>query len=61
MIAVRIPSSYKREREYVLGTVLGEFLGLDFKVERSERAEVTLTAGDSRSLVLADSRCPPNP
>lgn len=54
MIVIKTPPRYSEEREYVMNVVLGEFLGLEFKVETSERDDVTITAGDNRRLVLAD-------
>jgi hypothetical protein len=54
MITVHIPINYEPERRYAIGVALGEFLGIEHRVERSERAGVMLTAGDGRELVLAD-------
>jgi hypothetical protein len=54
MILIQIPPTYEEERRYVLGVVFGDFLGLDFKIETADRADVALIGGDNKSLIVAD-------
>lgn len=54
MLTVQIPSPYAAERRYVLGVVLGEFLGLDYRIEEADGNGTSLTAGDGRELFIAD-------
>jgi hypothetical protein len=54
MITVHTPPNYEPERRYAIGVVIGDFLGLEHRVERVDRTDVSLTAGDGRELVLAD-------
>jgi len=36
-VQVRIPPSYPAERDYIISTLLSEFLGLDVQIGLSER------------------------
>ncbi len=54
MLTVHAPVSYETERRYAIGVVLGDFLGLEHRVELSERSGVLITAGDGRELLVSD-------
>ena len=42
-LKIRIPNFYKNEQLYVIDILLGEFLGLNFKVETHEKNLVEIT------------------
>lgn len=55
MISVSIPASYEAERRYVIGVLLGEFLGLEFRCETNPdlTGEVVIgMEGQARLTVL---------
>lgn len=54
MLLVQVPSSYHRERSYIISVLLDSFLGLDYKVEFAERYDMRITGGDSKELIIAD-------
>jgi hypothetical protein len=57
VLHVRQPASYSRERAYVLDVVLGELLGLAWKVTAEARSDVEITLpelADDGSLIIAD-------
>ena len=55
-IIVRMPSRYSAERRYVLGIVLGEWLGLEWQAEVHRHADVRIgqAGGDERVVTLPD-------
>jgi hypothetical protein len=55
-LVVRAPEHYPAERRYVLGVVLGEWLGLDWRLEADEHAEVRigLVGSDDGVVTLPD-------
>lgn len=55
-VVVETPDTRPKERDYILGVLLGEFLGLDWRRASAERQDVRLTLeGDARTaLVLPD-------
>lgn len=58
VIVVQVPVSRAPEREYVLSVLLGEFLGIDYRIEPSIEKRVQLTLPDSneaRAINMADS------
>ena len=54
MLTVRMPLTYKPEREYIAGVLLKDFLGLDHEIEFQPREDVEIRAGDGKALVVAD-------
>jgi hypothetical protein len=54
MLVVKAPPTYKPERTYVIDTVLGEFLGLDYRIQFEERQGVSLDGGGDKVLTLPD-------
>lgn len=57
MIRVETPPGYAAERRYICDVLLGEFLGLPFRLEESDRLDVRITldsAEEDRELLLAD-------
>jgi hypothetical protein len=55
MLHVKIPAAYTAERQYIIGVILGEFLGLDYRIEVMDRADVSLSRPDGREVILDDS------
>ena len=55
-LLVRAPRRYEAERRYVLGVVLGDWLGLDWRLDDHEHADVRIgVAGpDDRVVTLPD-------
>jgi hypothetical protein len=56
-LVVETPPSYEPERRYVLGVVLGEWLGLDWELRPGARRDVRVTLagdGDGRALSLPE-------
>jgi hypothetical protein len=49
---VEIPESYPNERDYILSVMLKDFLGLDFIIERSGKAEVCICEKDRKKRVI---------
>ncbi|MDF2629391.1 MAG: polysaccharide deacetylase [Symbiobacteriaceae bacterium] len=54
MLHVKLPPTFPAERQYICGVVLGEFLGLDYRIEVMERGDVAIGQDDGRELRLAD-------
>jgi hypothetical protein len=54
VLHVKLPPTFPAERQYICGVVLGEFLGLDYRIEVMERSDVAIGQGDGRELRLAD-------
>ena len=54
MLHVKLPPSYPAERHYICGVVLGDFLGLDYRIEVMDRQDVAISRADGRELRLAD-------
>jgi hypothetical protein len=52
-LVVEAPAAYESERRYVLGVVLGEWLGQEWRLELAERSDVRLGL-DGGSVVLPD-------
>jgi len=59
-VQVRIPPSYPAERDYIISTLLSDFLGLDVQIELGQRQETVITAGTRGELIVADGlfTCP---
>jgi hypothetical protein len=57
MIVVRFPPRYGAERRYILGVVLGEWLGLQWRPEEHEHAdvEIGLDGVDDRVVTVPDT------
>ena len=56
MIQVKIPSICQNEQKYVIGIMLGEFLGLEYKVETYSGDVMELSlAGDRNRLTIDTS------
>lgn len=53
-LVVEAPAAYEPERRYVLDVVLGDWLGLDWRLEVSERSDVRLTADGDEFVVLPE-------
>ncbi len=55
-LVVRIPPHFDAERRYVLGVVLGDWLGLEWRAEVHEHADVQigLAGGDERVVTVPD-------
>jgi hypothetical protein len=57
-VVVEAPPTYGPERRYVLGVVLGDWLGLDWELRPADRADVRITvageADDDRAVVVPD-------
>jgi hypothetical protein len=56
-LVVDVPGTYEPERRYILGVVLGDWLGLDWELRLNERSNVRITAKgdeDSGHVVLPD-------
>lgn len=54
-LVVGVPRGYDAERRYVLGVVLGESLGLEWRAEEHRHADVRIgVAGDDRVVSLPD-------
>ena len=49
-LVVEAPPAYEPERRYVLDVVLGDWLGLDWRLEVSDRSDVRITAALVHSL-----------
>ena len=47
-------STYQPEREYIVSVLLREFLGLDYRIDYQNRADIQISDGDGRCLRLAD-------
>lgn len=54
MFTLRMPTTYKQEREYIADVLLGEFLGLDYQIEFQPRQDVDIRTGDGKGLAVAD-------
>ena len=51
-LVVRAPSPYRSERRYVVGVVLGEWLGLDWRFEAHDHSDVRIgVSGDDHRVV----------
>lgn len=56
-VVVEAPPEYEPERRYILDVILGERLGLDWRLELSQRRHVRLTVadgGDGRCVTMPD-------
>ncbi len=53
MITLKLPNNYQAEQRYIVSVLLGEFLGLDFKIHFTDCDNVSLTSGDHRELIVA--------
>lgn len=56
-LVVEAPGAYEPERRYVLDVVLGDWLGLDWRLEVTDRSDVRITADDegaNGSVVLPE-------
>lgn len=53
---VSIPHNYEPERRYILSVIFGEFLGLDIKIQLSNRKDtlISISNDNNRELVIAD-------
>jgi len=51
---LQAPPTYQAERRYIYDVLLGDFLGLDYRIEWADRRDVALARGDGRQLILAD-------
>ena len=55
MLKVETPEGYSDERRYILGVVLGDWLGLDWELEQVNRNDVRITlSGGSGEVLLPD-------
>jgi hypothetical protein len=48
-------SSCRNERQYIVGVLLGEFLGLDYNIEYRENRDTAIVGEDGQKLYLADA------
>jgi hypothetical protein len=57
MIVVRFPPRYGAERRYILGVVLGEWLGLQWRPEEHVHADVKIgvDGADDRVVTVPDT------
>ena len=53
-LVVEAPGAYEPERRYVLGVVLGDWLGLDWRLEVAERSDVRISADGDGFVVLPE-------
>jgi hypothetical protein len=54
-LAVNVPPGYEAERRYAAHVLLGEFLGLDWRLETEQRADIRITLdGQDGELTYAD-------
>jgi uncharacterized protein DUF7033 len=54
-LVIRMPPSYRVERHYILGVVLGDWLGLEWRAEIHRHADVRIGLdGDDRVVTLPD-------
>ena len=51
---VKIPQGYEPERRYILGVLLGEFLGLDFDVLPYDDRVIRIIGGDGKECQIVD-------
>jgi hypothetical protein len=54
MLTIELNPTYQSEREYIVAVLLGEFLGLDYRIDYRRRADVQISADDGCSLRMAD-------
>ena len=52
-LLVETPPGYEPEREYVLGVVLGDWLGLEWKMRTADRRDVRISLGED-AVILPD-------
>ncbi len=57
MFKIKIPNIFQNEQKYVLDILLGEFLGLDFKVETSESDVIEITREGSFDKITKLTLC----
>lgn len=55
MITVEIPNNFKEEREYIIEVMLGEFLGLEYKIEVRDKKDYIIKLHDGKELIVKDS------
>jgi hypothetical protein len=53
-LLVETPPGYEPEREYILGVVLGDWLGLDWRRRTADRRDVRISQAEDADLVLPD-------
>ncbi|SCZ61520.1 polysaccharide deacetylase family protein [Thiohalomonas denitrificans] len=56
-VIVEAPGIRRAEREYIISTVLGDFLGLDWKLQVHGRADVRITLSDQPGKELSFPDC----
>lgn len=54
MLTVKIPLTYKQEREYIIQVLLGDFLGIDFHIEFQDRQNISIGDKDGKELIISD-------
>ena len=54
MLTVQLSPTFRPEREYIVDVLMGEFLGLDYRIDYREREDIQISAGDGRCLRVAD-------
>lgn len=54
MISIKCPKTYQHERKYVCKILLADFLGLDYKLQFSERKKWQIQGGNDETLILPD-------
>lgn len=55
MLKVSTPPGYEPERRYILEVVLSDFLGQPFTMEKTDRADVSITVEERKRLTIADA------
>jgi len=53
-LCIEVPLNYTPERDYILEVMLHDFLGLNYQIQRSNRRNVQITAGDGTKLTIND-------
>lgn len=54
-IKITIPPGFIPEKEYIIGVLLSDFLGLDFTIENSKIPNYNLTLPNGKQLILQDA------
>lgn len=47
-LRIEVPRNYSAERNYILSTVLGEFLGLDVYISLLDREDILISANSKQ-------------
>ena len=56
MITINIPKNFKPERTYIIETIFGQFLGLNYKINSiSENNDYEIILNNGRQLIIKDS------